>query len=43
MTNARRFKADISKLERILTAEAACKRLSAFQEAAPERQPDAEG
>jgi maleylpyruvate isomerase len=43
MANARRFKADISKLERILTAEAACHRLAAFQDAAPERQPDAEG
>jgi maleylpyruvate isomerase len=42
MANARRFKADISKLERILAAEAACKKLAAFQDAAPERQPDAE-
>ena len=42
MANARRFKADISGLERILTAEAACKGLAAFQDAAPERQPDAE-
>jgi maleylpyruvate isomerase len=43
MTNARRVNADISKLDRILAAEAACKQLAAFQDAAPERQPDAEG
>lgn len=43
MTNARRINADISKLDRILAAEAACKQLVAFQDAAPERQPDAEG
>ncbi|HXF54687.1 MAG TPA: maleylacetoacetate isomerase [Hyphomicrobiaceae bacterium] len=42
MANARRFSADISKLERILQAEAACNRLAAFQDAAPDRQPDAE-
>jgi len=42
MANARRFSADIFKLKRILEAEAACNRLAAFQDAAPDRQPDAE-
>ncbi len=42
MVNARRFGADVSKLSRILEAEAACLKLPAFAEAAPERQPDAE-
>jgi maleylpyruvate isomerase len=42
MANARRYGADISKLERILAVEAACNSLAAFQDAAPERQPDAE-
>jgi maleylpyruvate isomerase len=40
--NARRFKADISGFTRILEAEAACQKLPAFAEAAPERQPDFE-
>lgn len=40
--NARRFGADISKLKRILEAEKACLALPAFQNAAPEKQPDAE-
>ena len=42
LVNARRFGADISKLKRVLEAEAACMALPAFAEAAPERQPDAE-
>jgi maleylpyruvate isomerase len=40
--NARRFKADISGFTQILEAEAACQKLPAFAEAAPERQPDFE-
>ena len=39
---ARRFKADVSGLTRLLDAEAACLALPAFADAAPERQPDAE-
>ena len=39
---ARRFKAEISGLTRLLEAEAACLALPAFKDAAPERQPDAE-
>ncbi|SDR56610.1 maleylacetoacetate isomerase [Rhizobiales bacterium GAS191] len=40
--NARRFKVDVSRFKRLLEAEAACLRLAAFSDAAPERQPDAE-
>ena len=40
--NARRFGVDVSAFPRLLQAEAACKPLAAFQQAAPERQPDAE-
>lgn len=40
--NARRFGADIAKFTRILEAETACLALPAFQNAAPEKQPDAE-
>ena len=40
--NARRFGVDVSAFPRLLTAEAACKDLPAFQAAAPERQADAE-
>ncbi len=40
--NARRFGADTHALPRLMAAEAACLTLPAFQEAAPERQPDAE-
>lgn len=39
--NARRFGADLSGFKRILEAEAACKALPAFADAAPEKQPDA--
>ena len=42
LANAHRFKADISKLPRILEAERACQGVKAFQDAAPEKQPDAE-
>ena len=40
--NARRFGVDVSAFPRLLTTEAACKDLPAFQAAAPERQADAE-
>jgi maleylpyruvate isomerase len=40
--NARRFGVDLGALPRLLAAEAACQALPAFQEAAPEKQPDAE-
>ena len=40
--NARRFGVDVSAFPRLLEAEAACRALPAFAEAAPERQPDAE-
>lgn len=40
--NARRFGADVSGFKRLLEAEAACKSVPAFIEAAPEKQPDAE-
>ena len=42
MFGARRFKADVSGFERLLEAEAACSALSAFADAAPERQQDAD-
>ncbi|MGE0626529.1 MAG: maleylacetoacetate isomerase [Hyphomicrobiaceae bacterium] len=42
LANARRFKADISGLSRLLEAQAACQNVKAFQDAAPEKQPDAE-
>lgn len=40
--NARRFGVDVSAFPRLLKAEAAAKALTAFAEAAPERQADAE-
>jgi maleylpyruvate isomerase len=40
--NARRFGVDVSTFDRLLQAEAACARLAAFVDAAPEKQPDAE-
>lgn len=40
--NARRFGVDLTGLDRLLHAEAACAKVAAFAEAAPERQPDAE-
>ena len=39
---ARRFGCDLSRLPRLLAAEAACAELPAFKAAAPEHQPDAE-
>ncbi|HYZ31130.1 MAG TPA: maleylacetoacetate isomerase [Crenalkalicoccus sp.] len=42
LANARRFGCDLSPLPRLLAAEAACTALPAFQQAAPERQGDAE-
>jgi maleylpyruvate isomerase len=40
--NARRFGVDVSAFPRLLQAEAACKAVQAFADAAPDRQPDAE-
>ena len=40
--NARRFGCDLSRLPRLLAAEAACNALPAFAQAAPDRQADAE-
>lgn len=40
--NARRFNVDVSAFPRLLQAEAACRALPAFLDAAPDRQPDAE-
>lgn len=40
--NARRFGADLSGFKRLLEAEAACQKIEAFANAAPEKQPDAE-
>ena len=40
--NARRFGVDVTRLPRLLAREAACLALSAFAEAVPELQPDAE-
>jgi maleylpyruvate isomerase len=42
VANARRFKADISHLTRLQEAIKACEAHKAFQDAAPEKQPDAE-
>jgi len=39
--NARRNGADVSGFQRLMQAEAACKKLDAFAAAEPERQPDA--
>ena len=40
--NARRFKVDVEHFPRLLQAEAACRVLPPFADAAPERQQDAE-
>jgi maleylpyruvate isomerase len=40
--NARRFGVDVTRFPRLLAAEAACLALSAFADAMPDRQPDAE-
>lgn len=42
LANARRFKVPIQQFPRLLSVEAACQRLEAFDRARPERQPDAE-
>ena len=42
LANARRFGCDLSRLPRLLAAEAACNALPAFEQAAPDRQADAE-
>ena len=42
LANARRFGCDLSRLPRLLAAEAACNALPAFEQAAPNRQADAE-
>lgn len=42
LANADRFKADISGFGRLLEAAQACKTVKAFQDAEPEKQPDAE-
>lgn len=42
LANARRFGCDLSGYPSLLRAEAACLALSAFGDAAPEKQPDAE-
>lgn len=40
--NARRFGVDLTAMPRLMAAEAACRALPAFADAAPDRQPDAE-
>ena len=42
LANARRFKLDLSPYPRLLQADAAASALPAFQQAAPDKQPDAE-
>jgi maleylpyruvate isomerase len=42
LANARRFGVDVAAYPRLLKAELAAKKLTAFADAAPERQPDAE-
>ncbi len=42
LANARRFGVDVSIFPRLLKAEAACKAMQAFADAAPDKQPDAE-
>ena len=42
LANARRFGVDVSAYQRLLQAEAAAKAMSAFADAAPDKQPDAE-
>ncbi len=40
--NARRFDCDLSAFPTLVRIDAACQELQAFQDAAPERQPDAQ-
>lgn len=42
LANARRFKVDVSAFPRLLSVEAACLALPAFQQALPQNQPDFE-
>ena len=42
LANARRFGVEVAAFPRLLEAEAAAKKLKAFADAAPDRQPDAE-
>jgi maleylpyruvate isomerase len=42
LANARRFGVDVAAFPRLLEAEAAAKEITAFADAAPDRQPDAE-
>jgi maleylpyruvate isomerase len=42
LTNARRFAVDLSRFPNISRVEAACRELPAFQQAHPDRQPDAQ-
>jgi maleylpyruvate isomerase len=42
LANARRFGVEVGSFPRLLQAEAACRALPAFQDAAPEKQADAE-
>jgi maleylacetoacetate isomerase len=42
VANARRFKVPLDRFPKIVAAEAACFKLSAFDRARPEKQPDAE-
>jgi maleylpyruvate isomerase len=42
LANARRFGVDLAAFPRLLKAEEAAKKLKAFADAAPDRQPDAE-
>ncbi|MEI2417317.1 maleylacetoacetate isomerase [Orrella sp. JC864] len=42
VANARRFDCSLAQMPTIVRIDAACRELPAFQEAAPERQPDAE-
>jgi maleylpyruvate isomerase len=42
LANARRFGVDLTAFPRLVRAEEAAKKLKAFADAAPDRQPDAE-
>ena len=42
VTNARRFKVPLEDYPKIAAVDAACRKLAAFEQAAPENQPDAE-
>ena len=42
VANARRFQVPLEAFPKIVAAEAACRKLAAFDKARPENQPDAE-